>query len=222
MDRNSKSHQFQKYSINPDYMDLILRIATLHNVNPNSTLVLCFLMFDRADFVLKENIDKAYFDQPLPIGEGQTISQPYTVFFMMKMLELQVRNKVLEIGFGSGWQTALLSCLIGKSGQVHATEINQNLKLLGEKNLSKYHLTNIKTYKSEISELGLTALKPFDRIICAAAAKNEVPDTLIDQLNVGGVLVMPVDDTIVKIIKINSHDYEKIVFPGFSFVPLIY
>ena len=156
---------------------------------------------------------------PLPIGFGQTISQPFTVAFMLKLLSPQEGDKVLDVGCGSGWTTALLANLVGKTGKVFGVEIIPELVEFGRKNLAKYNFPNAEIVQAG-AELGLPSEAPFDRILVSAAAE-EIPETLLRQLKAPGVMVLPVKNVIVQIKKDATGEISKKEFPGFAFVPLV-
>ncbi|MEK9147305.1 MAG: protein-L-isoaspartate O-methyltransferase, partial [Patescibacteria group bacterium] len=179
-----------------------------------------FKNIDRADFVLEDFKKEAYEDYPLPIGYNVTISQPTTVAFMMELLELKAGDMVLDVGSGSGFTTALLSQIVGKQRIVLGVEIIPELVEFGNKNLKKYpHLkAEIVLAKKEI--LGLPEKAPFDKILVSASA-NELPQELINQLNIRGILVIPIKNSIWKIDKISENKIKKQEFYGFSFVPLL-
>jgi len=176
-----------------------------------------FLAVDRKDFVKKEYKESAYLDIALPIGHDQTISQPYTVAFMLELLSPKRRHKVLDIGSGSGWTTALLSKIVGKKGYVYGVELISELVKMGRKNISKYVDNNAEIIKST-NNLGITNEK-FDRILVSASAV-EFPEELLNQLKVSGNLVIPVQDSIFRITKKEDGRIEREEHYGFSFVPL--
>lgn len=178
-----------------------------------------FEKIDRADFVGVDYQTEVYEDYPLPIGYGQTISQPFTVAFMLGLLNPQKGDEVLDIGSGSGWTTALLANAVGETGKVFGVEIIPELVEFGRKNLAKYDFPNAKIIQAG-AELGLPSEAPFDRILVSAAAA-EIPETLLQQLQVPGILVLPVKDTIVQIKKDATGEISKKEFPGFTFVPLV-
>ena len=144
----------------------------------------------REAFVLKHHKDAAYEDRPLPILAGQTISQPTTVIIMTQALEVKQGMKILEVGAGSGYQAAILSKLVGKKGKVIATEIIPELVDFARKNLEKTNCKNVKVIYADGS-LGYEKEKPYDRIIVTAASPL-IPDPLLKQLKVNGILVIPV------------------------------
>jgi protein-L-isoaspartate(D-aspartate) O-methyltransferase len=137
-------------------------------------------------FVPEEYAQIAYSDGPLPIGHGQTISQPYIVALMTELLELQGEENVLEVGTGSGYQAALLAFL---ARQVHTIERHASLAENAEKVLMRLGLTNVTVHVSDGS-LGLPIYAPFQAIMVTAAAPR-VPQPLFDQLDEDGRLVLP-------------------------------
>ena len=140
----------------------------------------------RHEFVPVEYLDLAYEDRPLPIGHGQTISQPYIVALMTELLELKVTDHVLEIGTGSGYQTAILAELVR---DVYTIEIVRPLAKNARKTLDSLGYQNIH-YHSGDGYYGWSEYAPYDAIIVAAAAE-EVPPELIEQLGAGGRMVIP-------------------------------
>ncbi|MET0482870.1 MAG: protein-L-isoaspartate(D-aspartate) O-methyltransferase [Aestuariivirgaceae bacterium] len=139
-------------------------------------------------FVEQPFLEEAWSDQSLPIACGQTISQPFVVAFMTQALRLGERMKVLEIGTGSGYQTAILSCL---ARRVYSVERFRSLLRGAEERFRKLHLHNITTMAADGTR-GWPKQAPFERIIVTAAAK-EVPRPLVDQLADGGIMVIPVE-----------------------------
>ena len=159
----------------------------IENVIKDDNVLKAIKTVPRHEFVPKKYIKSAYEDGPLPIGHGQTISQPFIVAFMTDHLELNSTHKVLEIGTGSGYQTAILSIL---SKHVHSIEIIDDLLKESSQRLKKLGYNNI-SVKSGDGYKGLEEEAPFDRII-VTAAPEEVPDKLLAQLNVGGIMVVPI------------------------------
>jgi protein-L-isoaspartate(D-aspartate) O-methyltransferase len=137
-------------------------------------------------FVPEEYTNIAYSDGPLPIGHGQTISQPYIVALMTELLELQGEEIVLEVGTGSGYQAALLAIL---AKQVHTIERHEGLAEKAEKVLSKLGLTNVMVHVGD-GTLGLPKYAPFKAIMITAAAPR-VPQPLFEQLDEAGCIVLP-------------------------------
>ena len=185
--------------------------------SPN--IIDAFRNTDRKDFVLPEYQKEAYEDYPLPIGYGQTISQPYTVAFMLELLQPQEGEKILDVGSGSGWTTALLAQIVGSKGCVYGMEIIPYLVTFGQNNLKKYKFPHAKILHAG-KEFGLPAKAPFEKILTSAAA-DTLPQELIRQLAMGGTLVIPVRDEILQVHKISETKTDVQKFPGFVFVPLI-
>lgn len=179
-----------------------------------------FRAADRKYFVPQAFEEYIYADTPLSIGDGQTISQPSTVAFMLEHLDVEEADRVLDIGSGSGWTTALLCQMVGEEGSVTGLERVDALVDQGKKNLSKLSLhPNCRIQKAG-EKLGFPG-KKFDRILVSASA-NEIPEELFSQLNIEGVLVIPVGNSIFKFKKISESEVQKEEFYGFVFVPLIY
>jgi protein-L-isoaspartate(D-aspartate) O-methyltransferase len=181
------------------------------------------LSIPRHIFVQEAFSAQAYSDTSLPIGEKQTISQPYIVALMTEMLELTGTEKVLEIGTGSGYQTAILASL---SDRVCTAERIRPLALRARKCLDSLRLFNImlRINDSDDSPIGWEEEAPFDAIIVTAGAP-EVPKVLTDQLAVGGRLVIPVgseaEQSLVKIVKGADGELEVAESIGCRFVPLL-
>ena len=161
----------------------------------------------------------AKIDSPLPIGHGQTNSQPSTVKKMLAWLDAKPGDMVLDVGSGSGWTTALLSYIVGSKGYVYAVEKVPELVTFGRKNNKKLGIKNVKFFEAGES-YGLPEHAPFDRILVSASAEN-LPHELIEQLKPGGKLVIPVKNDILEITKKPNGDVMTLIHPGFVFVPLI-
>lgn len=181
-----------------------------------------FSKIRRADFVPEELQSASQANIPLPIGQGQTISQPLTVAFMLEKLGPFPGDKVLDIGTGSGWTTALLAHIVGKKGKVIGIERIKELCHFGMNNVSKYHFIEGGRVKIICSDgtKGYINEAPYNRILVSAAAE-EIPRELKKQLKVGGRLVIPVRSSIWLIEKISEKDFREEEYPGFAFVPLI-
>ncbi len=173
-------------------------------------------------FVPDDMRDSAYNDQPLPIGYGQTISQPSVVVAMTQILEPKQGQKILEIGTGSGWQAALLSRIVGNKGKIFSIEIVPELAKFARDNIAKLGIKNVEVVWGNGSA-GLKENAPFDRIIITAAAPS-IPDTLKEQLKIGGRIVAPVGDMHTQkmvIVKRMRKGFEEKAMPNmFVFVPL--
>jgi len=185
-------------------------------------IIKAFEKIKRKDFVLEQDQEQADVNAPLSIGYGQTISQPLTVAFMLELLQPQTGDKILDVGSGSGWQTAMLAHIVGKQGKVLAIERVPELKKLGEENVSKYNFVKkgIVQFFCADGTKGLAERAPFDKIIAAASGKR-LPVAWKKQLKVGGRIVVPIKDSIWLFVKRSEHEFEEKEFPGFVFVPLI-
>jgi protein-L-isoaspartate(D-aspartate) O-methyltransferase len=161
----------------------------------------------------------AYEDKAFPIGEGQTISQPYTVAFQTSLLDIKPGEKVLEIGTGSGYQAAILFLL---GADLHTIEFQPKLYEKTKKFLPRLG-ANINFYHGDGSK-GLPSQAPFDKIIVTAGAPV-VPTSLLKQLKVNGVLVIPVGDRatqkMMKLTKVGPNKIMQEEFENFAFVPLL-
>jgi len=181
-------------------------------------IINAFRATDRALFVPEHLRDRAYEDTPLGIGYLQTISQPYTVAFMLELLQPEPGNKVLDVGAGSGWTTALLAHIVGTEGNVLGLERVDELIAFGIGNLKKLNLPYAQIERAG-AELGAPDRAPFDRILVSASARA-FPHSLLSQLTEGGTMVLPVRDAIWKVVRV---EHQPIIerFEGFAFVPLI-
>lgn len=172
-------------------------------------------------FVPENLVKQAYEDIPLPIGYGQTISQPSTVVYMTELLDVRKNQKVLEIGSGSGWQAAILARLVGEKGKIYTVEINKELAGFARKNIAKLGIKNVEIICKDGS-IGLPEKAPFDRIIVTAASPSV--EHLLEQLKTNGKLVAPVGSMDVQKIVLyrkERNKVEKIESSGyFVFVPL--
>src|SRR3989337_2277723 len=126
-------------------------------------IIEAFSVVDRKDFVPEKHKSESYGDYPLPIGWGQTISQPATVAFMLELLQPEAGDKVMDAGSGSGWKTGLLACIAGEKGSVCALERIPELYEFGQKNLQKYKFQNI-SFSCGDATKGLSEQAPFDKI----------------------------------------------------------
>lgn len=186
----------------------------------SSQIIDAFLAVDRKYFVPDAFSEYTYVDAPLSIGEGQTISQPSTVAFMLEQLDVHQGHKVLDIGSGSGWTTALLCHIVGEEGSVLGVERVNALVSMGKKNLALFDPFGHCQINKAGDTLGKSGEK-FDRILVSASAK-EIPKELFSQLKTGGILVIPVNESIFKFIKKAEGEMVQEEFYGFRFVPLIY
>ena len=175
---------------------------------------------DRKNFVNGVFSEKAYEDTPLPIACGQTISQPTVVGLMTQALQVTSRDKVLEVGTGSGYQAAILSLL---ARRVYTIERHSLLVNHATNVFEKLNISNITTILSDGGH-GLEQQAPFDRIIVTAAS-DDPPASLLSQLKIGGIMIIPVgqSDNMQKLIKIAKTDggYEYQDLQAVRFVPLV-
>lgn len=181
-----------------------------------------FRKIKRADF-MPDNIKQlAEVNEALSIGQGQTISQPLTVAFMLEHLQPEAGDNILDIGSGSGWTSALLAQIVGSNGKITAIEIIPELKEFGEKNVAKYNFIKkgIVQFICTDGSKGYKEEAPFNRIL-ASAAGNEIPKAWKEQLKIKGRIVAPVRNSIWVLIKKSKKEFEETEHPGFAFVPLV-
>ena len=171
-------------------------------------------------FLEKAFEEWAYQDKAFPIGNDQTISQPYTVAYQTELLEIKRRDKVMEIGTGSGYQAALLAAL---GARVYTIERQEALHKTAKSLLSKLGFGNIRFYFKD-GYKGLPEFAPFDKILVTAGAAS-VPEELKKQLRIGGILVVPVGPPEVqqmyKITRISESEYLEEKLDNFRFVPFL-
>ena len=188
-------------------------------------IIEAFRKVDRADFVLPEYLEMAYDDEPLPIGHGQTISQPLTVAFMLEQLEPQPGERILDVGSGSGWKGALIAYCVsvgGASGKVVSIECIPDLCALTAANVKKYGFVErgvMRLLRGDGAS-GMPEEIPFDKIIAGAAATNAIPAVWKTEVKMGGRIVAPVDHSIFVIDRVSASKFRTQEYPGFSFVPL--
>lgn len=177
---------------------------------------------DRQLFVPAEYKTESYENIPLPIGYGQTISQPLTVAIMLESLLPQPGHHVLDIGAGSGWVAALLGWLVGPHGSVVAIERVPQLLARAKQRIKQLALPQVKLLNADASR-GWPNAAPYD-IIHVAAAVSKIPPALKEQLADGGRLLIPVGQPIQDLVyyqKVNATEHIEKRLPGFQFVPLI-
>ncbi|MFN3016720.1 protein-L-isoaspartate(D-aspartate) O-methyltransferase [Vibrio coralliilyticus] len=172
----------------------------------------------RERFVSQAMVHQAYDNNALPIGQGQTISQPYIVAKMTEMLELRSTSKVLEVGTGSGYQTAVLAQLVE---HVYSIERIKSLQWDAKRRLKQLDIYNVSTKHGDGWQ-GWAVKGPFDAIIVTAAAAS-VPPVLLEQLSDGGILVIPVGEDVQQLLKITRQGDEFLsqIIEDVRFVPLI-
>ena len=188
---------------------------------PISDIETAFAAVDRAEFLRPHDRAVAGVDEPLAIGLGQTNSQPRTVRAMLQLLEVAEGHRVLDVGSGSGWTTALLARLVGPSGSVLGVELEEELAAWGAENLGRQDTpwASIRAAGPEV--LGAPAEAPFDRILVSAAARH-LPDELVEQLTDDGVMVVPVRATMTRVRRTGPDpgDVDITTHGSYSFVPL--
>jgi protein-L-isoaspartate(D-aspartate) O-methyltransferase len=184
----------------------------------SKSVIKAFLETPRHLFVGEENDRFAYADYPMPIQSGQTISAPHMVAMMTELTEPKAKDKVLEIGAGSGYQAAILSKLVKK---VYTTEVDASLVSFARENLKKAGVKNVEVIAGDGSK-GYPKAKPYDKIIVTCATP-EIFDSWIKQLKTGGLLIAPVGSGFYQElfrIKKTRQGLEKANFGGVAFVPL--
>ena len=157
-----------------------------------------FAAFPRTGFLPPRQRRRASYDGPLDIGHHQTNSQPRTVEAMLRLLEVQPGDRVLDVGAGSGWTTALLAHLTGPGGTVHGVELEPSLVEFGSANLAATRQTWASIRPSCPDVLGLPDHAPYDRILVSAQPRT-LPASLVDQLAPGGRMVIPVNGTLLRV-----------------------
>lgn len=169
-------------------------------------------------FVPENMLSHAYSDEPLPIGEGQTISQPYIVAYMTEVLALQGEERVLEIGTGSGYQTAILAEI---TQQVFTVELVEALSQRAQEALKKLKYTNI-IYKIGDGTFGWDEQAPFDAIM-VTAAPDKVPHSLEEQLKIGGRMIIPVGSAFQELVLVTrgKKKFKRKKLLPVRFVPLV-
>lgn len=176
-----------------------------------------FEAIKRSNFVPEEYKSLSDEDMPLPIGYGQTISQPTTVRLMLEWLDAGPGQKILDVGSGSGWTTALLSCIAGTRGRVYAVERIPELVEMSQENCERIGIKNA-SFHTARPVYGLPGFAPYDRILVSASA-DHLPEELISQLKPKGKLVIPVHNDILEIFNDEKPRIKR--HHGFVFVPLI-
>jgi len=184
-----------------------------------SRLEQAFHTVRRQDFLPPEQRRSADQDRAIQIGYSQTNSQPSTVFNMLELLEVEPGHRVLDVGCGSGWTTALLGVLVGEAGEVHGVELVPELVAWGRENLGRYGMAWTDITQASSQELGLRGLAPFDRILVSAEAAS-LPEQLVDQLSLGGVMVVPVAGRMTRVRRTDAQP-EIEQHGHYAFVPLI-
>jgi len=202
-----------------DHDQLVNRLKNKTEVLKTPRIIDAFKHVDRKDFVRTDLAVEAYEDYPLPIGDDQTISQPTTVAFMLELLAPEEGDSILDVGSGSGWTTALLAEIVGSNGRVVGVEVIEDLVEFGLDNLAQYNFAQAEIQHSDGGAPQVNEA-PFDRILVSAAA-DEIPDGFISQLKNNGVIVIPIDDSIVRATKVprgDGYQLKRQIHHGFRFV----
>lgn len=176
----------------------------------------------RARFLPEEQRRRAYYDGPLDIGHGQTNSQPRTVHAMLELLDVRPGHKVLDVGAGSGWTTALLAELVGPTGSVLGLERVPDLVVTGRANVEAARMPWARVRASVAGVLGAPAEAPFDRVLVSAMA-TRLPEELVAQLEEHGVLVAPVSGRMLRVERVDrAPERRRVTEHGlYRFVPLV-
>ena len=178
-----------------------------------------FARVRRADFLRPQQRGFAGEDAAVPIGYGQTNSQPSTVRQMLELLDVEPGQRVLDVGCGSGWTTALLGELVGSEGEVVGVEIVPELVTWGRENLASYPLPWTRIEQAREDVLGLPESGPYDRALVSAEA-TRIPQDVLEQLVVGGVMVVPVRGRMA-VVRRTAREPAVREEGWYSFVPLM-
>jgi protein-L-isoaspartate(D-aspartate) O-methyltransferase len=174
---------------------------------------------DRRGFLRRSSRPLAGADRPLPIGLGQTNSQPRTVANMLRLLDVQRGQRVLDVGAGSGWTTALLAHLVGPDGEVVGVELEPKLAAWGGANVARLGLSNASIRLADPGVLGWPADGPYDRVLVSAAART-LPESLVEQVAAPGIMVCVVGATMLRIARGADGRTDVTRHGSYSFVPL--
>jgi protein-L-isoaspartate(D-aspartate) O-methyltransferase len=177
-----------------------------------------FAATPRAGFLPRPARRRAAYDGPIQIGRGQTNSQPRTVDAMLRLLDVREGDRVLDVGAGSGWSTALLAHLTGPSGEVVGVELEPTLVEFGRANLASLDRPWARIEQADASHLGWPAEAPYDRVL-VSAEPQELPAELVEQISVGGRMVIPVNGTMLLVERTPSGT-EVSEHGWYRFVPL--
>lgn len=202
------------YNSNDQLVDALIQQNSLKS----QPLKEAFFNIDRQDFVKKADWGVAYEDRPLSIGPEATISQPTTVAMMLEALQLKAGESVLDIGSGSGYATALIAKTVGPLGAVLGLEIQADLCGFSRNNLVQYNLEQVSILQAKEDVIGMPG-KQFDKILVSAAAK-QLPEGLLDQLKLEGVLVIPIKSEVWVLTKTSRGEIHKRILGHFRFVGL--
>ena len=186
----------------------------------NEAVLAAIASIPRHFFMEKAFVEWAYEDKAFPIGKEQTISQPYTVAFQTSLLDVQKREKILEVGTGSGYQAAVLASL---GARVYTIERQEELYKKSTQLLAQMGFGNIRCFFRD-GYKGLAEFAPFDKILVTAGAK-EIPEKLLNQLSIGGILVVPIGEGKVQKMyrfqRTSETKFKRETFGDFRFVPFL-
>lgn len=174
---------------------------------------------DRARFLPPDQVFHAREDRALPLFHGQTGSQPSTVAAMLRLLQVPVGGRVLDVGSGSGWSTALLARLVGPSGEVLGLELDAELCAFGAANLTSWDMPWARIEQADPARLGRPVPGGWDRILVSASPRV-LPQELVDQLAVGGRMVLPVQTTMTVVVRRADGPPDISRHGQYEFVPL--
>ena len=200
-------------------------------------IIEAFKKIKRVDFLPEDLKNLAEVNEALPIGYGQTISQPLVVAFMIELLQPEPGEKILDVGTGSGWTTALLAEIVSgvyfydrcrkskleKRGKVIGIEIVPELVEFGKKNVSKYNFIKkgVVEFLEADGSKGYPKEAPFDKILCSASIQGKLPQSWKEQIKIEGRIVTPIGSSIWLFVKKSKNKFQTKEYPGFIFVPLI-
>lgn len=173
----------------------------------------------RRDFLPVELRERAHVDHPLALAHGQTNSQPSTVAAMLRLLDVRDGARVLDVGAGSGWTTALLGQLTGPRGEVVGVELEPDLVSFGRANLARWDMTWTSIRQALPDVVGWPDASPYDRILVSADAR-ELPAALVDQLGADGILVLPVRGRMLRLVRSGAGPPRQTEHGRYRFVPL--
>lgn len=178
-----------------------------------------FARTPRAGFLLDRDRDRAGEDRPVPIGYDQTNSQPSTVAAMLRLLDARPGHRVLDVGSGSGWTSALLGDLVGPGGSVLGVELIPELVTRSRASLAGLDRPWVRVREADADALGAPGEAPFDRILVSAEAEG-LPEELVDQLGADGVLVIPVRGEMLRVVRGPEGQRTTTRHGRYRFVPL--
>ena len=207
-----------------DHLSPLLAHLKEQGILQSPQIIRAFSAINREDFVPPDMKGWAHLDEVLPLPSGQTISQPYVVAFMLEKLEPKEGQKILDIGSGSGWTTALLASLVGQKGKVIGIEVLPELKEFGERNVSKYNFVKqgVAEFICKNGNEGHAREAPYDGILVSASLPSkELPSAWKEQLKIGGKIVVPIQHSIWVFAKEDENHFARKEYPGFAFVPFI-